>query len=210
MGMFDHIKCELPLTLKRETKKVFPKDWQAEHVFQTKDLANILCLYKITKTGQLFYEKVDRELVRTMTEAEERKLRKKKRWVWPYKENILSRKWVKEQYTGTVDFYTNVLDINGNEWWVEFRATFIKGKLVGKLQTIEEKIQITKEQIMHQELQFKQKIEEYENRLWTKVKRLLEKYSFGYWYRGVRAAAKCVGVASNFLASVRLWMLRTL
>jgi hypothetical protein len=210
MGMFDYIRCEAPLPLKKTTKAVLPKDWQSKEDFQTKDLDNTLSVYKISKTGQLSYEKVESEMIRVMTEKEEAKLRKKKSFVWPYEQKVLSRKWVKEPFTGMVEFYASPYDTDGNEWWLEYNASFVNGKLKGKIKTVREEIMFTKDQIETRELEWQQTLQKHENHPWTKIRRSVEKYTYGYYGYGVRQLAKGIGKINDKLAEVRWWISRTL
>ena len=77
MGMFDNLHCDVPLPLTKEVKAAFKNNLSTIRTFQTKDLDCTMSTYKIGKTGQLFFEKVEGEHVRIMTEAEEKKARKK-------------------------------------------------------------------------------------------------------------------------------------
>lgn len=210
MGMFDYIKCEAILPLKKTTKAILSENWQSKEEFQTKDLDNTLTKYKISKTGQLSYEKVESEMIRVISEEEEKKLRKKKNWVWPYEQKILSRKWVKEPHTGEIVFYASPYDKDGNEWWVEYKATFVNGKLKGKIKSVKEEIFFTKDQIETRELKWKTELEKYENHPWVKIKKKLELHTFGYYGRAIRALAKGLGCTVDSITKVRWWVLRNL
>jgi hypothetical protein len=129
MGMFDYVFCEKKLPLTKQIKKAFPnKDWTTTD-FQTKSLDNTMTAYYIKKNGYLYTEKVEGEHVRTMSEAEEKKIKKQGKFCWPYKFVESSRTSVKEEITDTINFYDYSDDEEGNTWDIEFDAVFIKGKL---------------------------------------------------------------------------------
>jgi hypothetical protein len=133
MGMFDQIYVKKALPLSKELKALKDIKWE-ECDFQTKDLENTLAIYEITKAGKLRYKEVEREWV----DDEEAFLK-------GYMKEV-SSKWVDTKHTGKVRFYHNfstnksnvnifsdVLDdetnLEGYDWWVEFDAEFVKGKL---------------------------------------------------------------------------------
>lgn len=137
MGMFDtlYVKKKLPLTKELKALNI---NWEEED-FQTKDLDNLLDTFEITKTGKL------------------RHLWQERQWkddddafLKGYFE-VVKQEWRDVPFHGTIGFYTshctndkkywNFLDeesqltfddielIHGDDWWVEFEATFTKGKL---------------------------------------------------------------------------------
>ena len=133
MGMFDTIYVKKALPLNKELKAIKDFKWD-EFDFQTKDLENLLSTYEITKAGKLRYLEVEREWV-----DDEGSFLK------GYMKEV-SSKWVDTKHTGKIRFYhnfstnksnhnifSNVLeddtDLEGFDWWVEFEAEFVKGKL---------------------------------------------------------------------------------
>jgi hypothetical protein len=78
MGMFDNIKCELPLPLNKKEQKIFSNvDWN-DRVFQTKDTDCTLSTYSIRKNGKLYGLFIEGESVRVISEKEENKIKKQK------------------------------------------------------------------------------------------------------------------------------------
>jgi hypothetical protein len=133
MGMFDYLIVKKVLPLNKELKALKDIKWE-ECDFQTKDLENSLSTYEITKTGKLRYQEVEREWV----DDEGAFLKGHMKEV--------SSKWVDTKHTGKVRFYHNFstnksnvnifsdvikddTDLDGYDWWVEFEAEFVKGKL---------------------------------------------------------------------------------
>lgn len=103
MGMFDEIlvpKSYLRGLLKKEDEKLFNK----EHLFQTKDLDNVMDLYKIYR--QKLY-KLDRSV----------------------KYRGGNEKWNPIQDNIEINFYDYPNDKNGDEYSAEFEFTFKKGRV---------------------------------------------------------------------------------
>jgi hypothetical protein len=208
MGMFDTIHSEVQLPLSRKTKAVLDPEWYKKEDFQTKSLDCTLTNYKIGKTGQLYYEKVEGENVRIMTEAEEKKARKKKNWVWPYEFKEISRAWIKVKHTGVINFYGSPYDMEGNEWWIEYDAKFVDGKLTGKPKVVKEEIFNTKEEIEEHRLDIEATMTAHINHPWTKTKRALDKYTFGGYYKFVRLVGKFFGSLSKWSSKVQMFIYR--
>jgi len=131
--MFDTIYVKKALPLNKELKALKDIKWE-ECDFQTKDLENTLATYEITKAGKLRYKDVEREWV----DDEEAFFK-------GYLKEV-SSKWVDTKHIGKVTFYHNFstnksnvnifsdtlddeTDLDGYDWWVEFDAEFVKGKL---------------------------------------------------------------------------------
>ena len=102
MGMFDDITCDKAILNKavKSSKNKLAKSliWDFKS-FQTKDLENLMVIYKIDKSGQLF----------------------KKHWD--------QKKFLRDYYTGGVVFYNSFKDDKETEYFVDFAAFFNKGKL---------------------------------------------------------------------------------
>lgn len=139
MGMFDtvFVKAHLPLT---DELKALNIKWD-EVDFQTKDLYNLLDTYEITKEGKLRHLWQER--------------------VWKDSDDslfggyldVVKEEWRDVDFHGTIGFYTSHTDndkyrwdfmggadqiswddidiIVGNDWWMEFEASFTKGNLDG-------------------------------------------------------------------------------
>jgi hypothetical protein len=209
MGMFDYINCERKLPLSKEVKKAFKdRDW-SEEGFQTKSLDNTLQHYCITKRGLLTILKIEGETVRTITEEEEKKIRKQKRFCWPYRFVETSRAYEKYDYTGVINFYYYSEDEEGNTWDLEFKATFIKGKLTD-LVLDSAKIITTAEENAANEKAWKDRQQAYENHPWTKTKKILNKITFNYWATFWRNLARIFSNWTQYLSSAQMWIMRNM
>ena len=120
--MFDYVFCDYPLPLPEEAKNLkadfakgvkAPIDW-SKFEFQTKNFDGLLDKYTIEEDGQIYVEKVDRELVEH--ENGEVEMIEKDSGI------------EKVEYTGELVFYNMHLD-EKDDYWVEFKALFWKGDL---------------------------------------------------------------------------------
>jgi hypothetical protein len=124
MGMFDWIsidKSALPIVPVLEVQGI-------SHLlgkFQTKDLDKCLQNYKIENS--ILY----REVVTTEFDAnpvEETELGK--RWNPPFIVREISREWVKDDFTGTINIYDSIVDTKTDDsFWVEFEIVLVYGEL---------------------------------------------------------------------------------
>jgi len=112
--MFDYVKCSYPLPLSEEViQKIGVQDWE-EIDFQTQSFPDrFLDAYSIEDDGQIYKEKVERELVGCDTKCEIR-------------EKNLGIERV--DWTGELIFYHDFLQ-NDCDYWLEFRALVWKGDL---------------------------------------------------------------------------------
>jgi hypothetical protein len=208
MGMFDTIIVNRKLPLTKEIKNAFPDtDW-TDVDFQTKSLDNTMTTYTIKGNG-LYYDKVEGEYVRTMTEEEEKKERKKHKWVWPVEFVESSRKTVKEPFHGTVNFYHYKEDKDDNTWDIEWDAVFNVGKLVS-LKLVKGEIIRTSEQNAADEKQWKDRLEAYESHPWTKTKKVLNKITFGYWTTLWSNVSKILYTFQQKIQKLQIWIVRNL
>jgi hypothetical protein len=200
MGMFDslHVYTELPLN-KKEQKMFSNVNWE-DRDFQTKDLDCTLSHYAITKNGILSFEKIDGEWVRTMTKEEEKKARRGGKFVWPHKFIEKSRKFVKQKFDGNVSFYDSVLDIAGNEWWVEFSANFINGKLQGKIKKVEIRLSETAKQIKKRNDEWEARLEADKKKLHNSFRKFMNKITFNYWRFTWWSVGKAIRNFSNIIS----------
>jgi len=137
MGMFDTVKVKVALPVPAEfTRTDF--NWN-EQDYQTKDLDNCLGLYEISPEGRLLYLDQNR--------------------VWAPDDDSLiggyykveSENWKDTNFHGNIVFYTSycdkpgyrwdfgkggeqmswteILEVEGYDWWVEFLAVFDSGQL---------------------------------------------------------------------------------
>lgn len=205
--MFDTILIKRKLPLNKELKKAFPDtDWSKEG-FQTKDLENTMTTYTIKSNG-ISWDKVDGEMVRTMTEQEEKKARKKNKWVWPYEFVESSRKTVKVSHHGTINFYHYKDDNDGNTWDIEFNAIFNAGKLVD-IKLVKGEISSTAEQNAEREKQWKDQLAKHEAHPWTRTKKALNKITFGYWtYFWSKIVSRSLYWVAQKVQKLQLWVIR--
>ena len=124
--MFDDIivpKAYLRNLLRKEYEKLL----DTKHLFQTKDLDNVLDVYKIHKQ-QLY--RLDRSEFLLKEEVQHTKL---------------TEKWIKVNNDSEVNFYSNAQDAEDNEYWFEFKFTFKNGK-IDKKELVECELQTSKEE----------------------------------------------------------------
>lgn len=115
MGMFDYIRCEVPL----------PDGWNGE--LQTKDFACEMVVHTITKDGRLLLERID-----------DTKIVPKSERPYPNEDGILGAcgmlRHVKSRHDanfhGVVNFYGSETDKTGKYVWHEYNAKFTDGNLV--------------------------------------------------------------------------------
>jgi hypothetical protein len=124
--MYDNITVKKQLPLPSEIKKL-QTDWST-YLFQTKDLENCLLDYKISKNGYLYEHVIEREYI-PYTDKE-KKNKDHRPWnIW--KEVIVKDEYDKrvKDYHGKLRFYTYDNLNDEQDYWVEFDAYFIYGKL---------------------------------------------------------------------------------
>ena len=124
MGMFDSIQVKKDLEIPDEIKNL--KDWK-NHNFQTKDLDNCLSDYIINEYNELVEVIVDRKYIPHT--KEERKNSDIKPWnLW--KDVIEGEKTYKIiDYHGIINFYTYDSIDDDTDFWLDYKAYFIYGKL---------------------------------------------------------------------------------
>ena len=93
--------------------------------FQTKDLENALYNYKI-ENGILLRE----DVVTTFDANPVEETELGKRWNPPFIEREISREWVKDDFTGTINIYNSIVDTKTDDsFWVEFQIVLVYGEL---------------------------------------------------------------------------------
>jgi hypothetical protein len=199
MGMFDDITCKKELPLNEELKAL-PIKWD-EVGFQTKDLENCLLHYTISEDGQLLEHIVEQEYVH-YTE-EEKKSKDRNRWDL-YKDIIIKNEYDKEiHHHGIINFYTNVDYTDEEEYWVEFNAYFIYGKL--------DRIELFKcdkqksGKVYHKEWEEKRKLEA--KKLWHRTKKALYYVGWGWFWNKV--SRYCYKLSSLF-SKIQMLIIRHL
>ena len=199
MSMFDDITCKKELPLNEELKTLSIK-WE-EVGFQTKDLENCLLHYTISEDGRLLEHVVEQEYVH-YTE-EERKQKGRRPWDL-YKEVIIKNEYDKEvHHHGVVNFYTGVDYTDEEEFWVEFNAFFIYGKL-DRIELFKCEKQKSRT-VYHKEWEEQRRIED--SKLWNRVKRLLRYVGWRWFWHKM---SRCCYSASSLFASIQTFIIRHL
>jgi hypothetical protein len=199
MGMFDDITCEIELPLNDELRAL-PVKWE-DKGFQTKDLENCMLKYTISKDGRLLEHIVDREY--TYYTEEEKKHKRTKPWDL-YKEVIIKGERDEEvNHHGVVTFYSDVDYTEEENFWVEFNAYFVYGKL-DKINLIKCEKQKSRT-VYHKEWDEQRKIED--NKLWNRVKRILRCVGWSWFWHKI---SKCCYSASSLFASIQTFIIRHL
>ena len=181
--MFDTIKCEVTLPITKKVSKNFRNTVWTDVSFQTKDLECLLSNYIIKKNNTLVNQiekntwvpKKKEKGVRGFLEG----LRKDK---WRSSWNIVHKgtTYKKVKHTGIINFYTIQSDINDNEWDFEFDAKFVDGLLVSiKMKT--PKIWRKASEVKKSNKEIKDMMERHEKHIPNKIRRFLNKVTFGYW-----------------------------
>jgi hypothetical protein len=183
MGMFDTIKCEVTLPITKKIAKNFKdKNW-TEVSFQTKDLDCILSTYIIKKNNTLLH-KIERN--KWIPRKKEKGFRgfldrvRKDKWRSPYQIIHTGTTYKKFKHTGIINFYCIQNDINDNEWDLEFDAKFVDG-IMTSLKLKSAKIWRTSREIKKDDNDFRKMLETHEKHLPNKIRRFLNKVTFGYW-----------------------------
>jgi len=199
MGMFDDITCKNELPLNEELKAL-PIKWD-EIGFQTKDLENCLLHYTISEDGRLLEHVVEKEYVH-YTE-EEKKSKDRRPWDF-YKDVKITNEYDKEiHHHGIINFYTNVDYTDEEEFWVEFNAYFIYGKL--------DRIELFKcdkqksGKVYHKEWEEKRKIEA--KKLWNRIKKALYYVGWGWFWN--KMSRYCYKLSSLF-SKIQMLIIRNL
>jgi hypothetical protein len=206
--MFDNIKCELPLPLNKKEQKTFSNVGWNERVFQTKDTDCTLSTYTIRKNGKLYGLFIEGENIRVISEKEEKKIKKQGRFCWPYEFKEKSRKYKHEKFTGDLYFYDHVIDKDGNEWWVEFVAKFVDGVIKGKIKKKEVRFSQSAKEIKKNEEDWKDSIAKEQAKLSSKIKRTLNKYTYGYWRRFWIKLGSYIRRFANKIQHLDIWINR--
>lgn len=123
--MFDTIFTRIDLPLNEDLKRL-SINWK-DVDFQTKDLENALFTYYLNSDKSLTLEVVEREYI----EYTEEEKKTAKPWSFYKDVKIISKREEDVGHHGTLRFYSSV-DIDSEadyEYWVEFIAYFVYGKL---------------------------------------------------------------------------------
>lgn len=199
MGMHDNIIVKQNLPLPEDLKNL-NINWE-NYVFQTKNLDNCLLDYFISEDGTLFEHIIEREFI--PYSEEEKNKRNYKPWnIWKEVKEKSSRN-EKIDYHGSINFYTYDEIDDDNNFWVEFKAYFVYGKL-DKIELVEFKLD--KERKAYN----KKWEEEYKKRSkhpWNIFKHYASYLGWRYFWRRV---LKLIQTFSKILDSINYFIIRNL
>lgn len=123
--MFDSIKCEVKLPLPKDLRLSEVKDVDFNSLtYQTKDLNNSLELYTIRKDKTLWIHEQEYKWIPGNPKA--------KSVMDRIGHCEVIREWDEQlkDYTGTIEFYETIREDQMNyDYCIEFKATFVSGKL---------------------------------------------------------------------------------
>ena len=198
MGMFDEILVKQDLPLPEEIKDKF--DWK-NHSFQTKDLDNYLGHYIINEYRDLVEVIVERDYI-PYTEEEKKSLKLNPWNLWKeVKEGPTSYK--NTNYHGAITFYAYENFDEETDFWVDFKAYFVYGKL-DKIELVEYNKQKS-QKYSHKE--FQEKYEKQQKEPWN----LFKKYaSYLGWRWFWRNASNVLYQVSQSLSAVSMSIRRNL
>jgi hypothetical protein len=196
MGMYDEIYVKQDLPLPEEIKNLF--DWK-NYRFQTKDLDNCLGEYIINEYNELVEVITEREYI-PYTEKEKKELKPKPWSIW--KEVIEKEKTYKNiNYHGIIKFYTFDSLNEDNNFWVDFQAYFVYGKL-DKIELLEFKIDSEGKK---RNKEFFKEMERRKKEPWNLFKTYASYLGWSWFWRKLN---KCLFKVSSFIDGVRTFIFR--
>ena len=170
MGMYDSIICKYPLPLPEELGELTQTQIQ-NATYQTKDLDESLSLFKVCEEGHLWLEKIGGYYEKGDPKAK----------------SIIDRlgkfvqtdsTWIRQDRTCTIQFYESFRvsedqkDELNNDYWLEYEAVFIDGKL-NKISILEFSKKDNAER-RTREAEFKKE--------WKSLNNFLNKWYIKFWY----------------------------
>lgn len=195
--MYDTISVKKELPLPQEISHL-NIDWK-NYDFQTKDLENCMTAYVIQEDGRLLEHIVEREYI-PWTE-EEKKAKKLKSWnLW--KDVIKkSERYEEVPFHGTIAFYAYEKFNSELDFWLDFKAYFIYGKL-DKIELVEFKkdksISISNKEIDEKRIQEQKKP-------WNVFKHYA---SYAGWKWLWRNASRWCYALSRMFSSMQMFIIR--
>ena len=193
MGMFDEITVKKPLPLPKEVDGL-NINWN-EMVFQTKDLESCLSEYIISEDGFLYIKK--KEYV-PYTEEE---LKTKKGF--SFIKEIVDKGLEKIEHHGVINFYCYEKFDENNDFWMDFYAYFIYGKL-DKIEFKEFKKQASSDIRLNKFLEQEEK----ENKKpWNIFKKYARKIGWSFFWNKV---LKFLYSLSNGILKFRSFIIRNI
>lgn len=199
MGMFDTVIVKKDLPLPEEIKSL-NIDWKNYH-FQTKDLDNCMLEYVITEEDKLVEHVVEREYIEYT--KEEKKNKDHKPWnIW--KDVIVKgERYEDVNHHGTLVFYAYEDFDDAQDFWLDFKAYFVYGKL-DKIELLEFKKQKS-HKITNKEFDEKRKQEE--KLLWNQFKRYASYVGWRWFWRN--ASGWCYN-ASRIFSTMQTFIIRNM
>jgi hypothetical protein len=199
MSMFDELNVEKELLLPEELKGL-NIDWKT-HNFQTKDLENCMVKYVIKEDGRLFEHVIERDYI-PWTE-EEKKTKKLSPWDF-WKEVIEKGERFEEvNHHGTIVFYTYENFDDKQDFWLEYKAYFVYGKL-DKIELVEFKIE---QSLALRNEEIREKREQQQSKPWNAFKRYASYLGWCWFWRKV--STMCYKMHRVF-SSMQMFILRNM
>lgn len=199
MGMYDDITIKQNLPLPEELKTL-NKNW-SEYRFQTKDLDNCLLQYFI-ENDCLYEQVVEREYIE-FTEEEKKQRKKKKEFLPIWKDVIETASYSKkiEDFHGTLFFYTYDEFDETEDYWVEFKAYFVYGKL-DKIELHEFKKETSRKFSLKD---WKEKLEKTNAHPWTIFKKYASYLGWRWFWKKV---ADSLYITGNLFQDARTFVFK--
>jgi hypothetical protein len=196
MGMYDEIYVKQDLPLPDEIKSL--KDWK-NYTFQTKDLDNCLSEYIINEYSELVEVITEREYI-PYTEKEKKELKPKPWHIW--KEVIEKEKTYRNtNYHGTIKFYTFDSLNEDSNFWVDFQAYFVYGKL-DKIELVEFNIDSESKK---RNKEFFEEIKRRNKEPWNVFKRYMSYLGWSWVWRTLN---KCLFKLSSLIEGIRTFIFK--
>lgn len=199
MSMFDEISIEQELSLPEELKDL-KIDWKS-HNFQTKDLENCMLKYVIKEDGRLLEHVIEREYI--PWSEEEKKAKKISAWAF-WKEVIEKGEHFDEiDHHGIITFYTYENFDDEQDFWLEYKAYFVYGKL-DKIELSEFKLEQSLK-LRNKEIDEKRKQEQ--SKPWNVFKHYASYLGWRWFWRKVSSV--CYRLHETF-SSVQMFILKNM
>lgn len=199
MSMFDELNVEKELLLPEELKGL-NIDWKT-HNFQTKDLENCMVKYVIKEDGKLFEHVIERDYI-PWTE-EEKKVKKISAWnLW--KEVIEKGEHFDEvNHHGTIVFYTYEDFDDKQDFWLEYKAYFVYGKL-DKIELSEFRLE---QSLKLRNAEISEKRKQEQSKPWNVFKRWASYFGWNWFWR--KASTMSYRIHRVF-SSIQMFILRNM
>jgi hypothetical protein len=199
MSMFDELNVEKDLPLPEELKGL-DIDWKT-HTFQTKDLENCMLKYVLKEDGRLFEHIIDRDYI-PWTEEEKKA---KKRSPWDLWKEVIEKgeRFDEVNHHGTIVFYTYENFDDKQDFWLEYKAYFVYGKLdkIELLQfRIEQSLALRNEEI-------RERREQEQCKPWNQFKRYASYVGWRCFWR--KASNLCYKLHRVF-STIQMFILRNM